>query len=65
MRGETIRIGIVGACGRGASFKAACDAIPGVRVEAVCDTFAEGLPGGRSDRLNSSGAPRPTTRFRA
>jgi predicted dehydrogenase len=44
MSAETVRIGIVGACGRGASFKAACDAIPGVQVQAVCDTNAEELP---------------------
>src|SRR3954453_17312000 len=41
---DQVRIGIVGACGRGASFKAACDAIPEARVEAVCDTDAERLP---------------------
>jgi predicted dehydrogenase len=44
MSEERIRIGIAGACGRGASFKAACDALPGVEVRAVCDTYAEGLP---------------------
>lgn len=41
---DTIKIGIVGACGRGSSFKGACDAIEGVEVLAVCDTYAEGLP---------------------
>ena len=40
---EPIRIGIVGACGRGASFKAACDAQENVCVHAVCDINAEGL----------------------
>ncbi len=44
MAEQEIRIGIVGACGRGASFKAACDALPGVRVQAVCDTNAGELP---------------------
>ncbi len=44
MTEQKIRIGIVGACGRGSSFKAACDAIPNVRVQAVCDTDAAGLP---------------------
>lgn len=44
MAEEIIRIGIVGACGRGASFKAACDALPGVQVQAVCDINAEELP---------------------
>lgn len=39
----TLHLGIVGACGRGASFKTACDAIPDVTVHAVCDTNAEGL----------------------
>jgi predicted dehydrogenase len=40
---ETIKIGIVGACGRGSSFKPACDAL-GLRVAAVCDRNAEALP---------------------
>jgi predicted dehydrogenase len=44
MSENRIRIGIAGACGRGASFKAACDALPGVQVQAVCDTDGEGLP---------------------
>ncbi len=41
---EQLNIGIVGACGRGASFKAACDSLGGVRIHAVCDTNAERLP---------------------
>ena len=40
---ESVKVGIVGACGRGASFKTACDAL-GVRVRAVCDTNVERLP---------------------
>jgi predicted dehydrogenase len=32
-----LNLGIVGACGRGGSFKAACDAIAELRVHAVCD----------------------------
>ena len=40
---ESMNVGIVGACGRGASFKAACDAMGGVKVLAVCDTNADGL----------------------
>ncbi|HZO87522.1 MAG TPA: Gfo/Idh/MocA family oxidoreductase [Chthonomonadaceae bacterium] len=44
MAEQIIRLGIVGACGRGASFKAACDALPNVQVQAVCDINAEGLP---------------------
>lgn len=39
-----LNIGIVGACGRGASFKLACDAVGTVRIHAVCDTNAEELP---------------------
>jgi predicted dehydrogenase len=34
---EKINIGLVGACGRGGSFKTACDATRQVRVHAVCD----------------------------
>src|SRR5690554_6769612 len=40
---EKLNVGIVGACGRGASFKTACDAVAGVRIHAVCDKNAEGL----------------------
>lgn len=36
-------IGIVGACGRGSSFKAACDALKTVRIHAVCDINADSL----------------------
>ena len=32
-----LQVGIVGACGRGASFRAACDAVEGVDITAVCD----------------------------
>lgn len=39
-----INLGIVGACGRGSSFKAACNALPQVRIRAVCDVDAAGLP---------------------
>ncbi|MDX9979895.1 MAG: Gfo/Idh/MocA family oxidoreductase [Lentisphaeria bacterium] len=41
---EKLRLGIVGACGRGASFKTACDTSGQVAIQAVCDVFAEGLP---------------------
>jgi predicted dehydrogenase len=41
---EKLNIGIVGACGRGAGFKGACDAVGGVRIHAVCDANAEALP---------------------
>ncbi|MCS6829462.1 MAG: GNAT family N-acetyltransferase, partial [bacterium] len=37
MSNSTIRLGIVGAGGRGASFKAAVDALPEVQIQAVCD----------------------------
>ena len=40
---ESFNIGIVGACGRGASFKAACDVLGGLRILAVCDVNADGL----------------------
>ena len=32
MSEKVIRLGIVGACGRGASFKSACDALPNVKI---------------------------------
>jgi len=41
---DALHVGIVGACGRGASFKAACDAQAGVRIRAVCDVNAADLP---------------------
>jgi predicted dehydrogenase len=41
---DVLNIGVVGACGRGGSFKSAFDAIPGARIYAVCDTNREGLP---------------------
>lgn len=37
MKNTPINVGIVGACARGASFKAACDALDGVTIHAVCD----------------------------
>jgi len=40
---DAFSVGIVGACGRGASFKTACDAL-GVRIRAVCDINAQALP---------------------
>lgn len=41
---DIIRLGLVGACGRGASFKAACDALPDVVIQAACDRDADRLP---------------------
>lgn len=40
-----LNIGIAGAGGRGASFKAACDALEQVAIHAVCDINAAVLPG--------------------
>lgn len=40
---EKLNIGIVGACGRGSSFRAICEAIPGVRLHALCDLNSEAL----------------------
>jgi len=40
---EKIHLGIVGACGRGGSFKRATDALEVVRVHAVCDTNTAAL----------------------
>ncbi len=49
---STLNLGIVGACGRGSSFKAACDAMPNVSVHAVCDTNEAGLAEAR-ERLGA------------
>jgi predicted dehydrogenase len=40
---DTINLGIVGAAGRGSSFKVAVDLIESVRVHAVCDVDVDGL----------------------
>ena len=42
MNTKKIKIGIVGACRRGGSFKAGCDAVD-IKIQAVCDINAEGL----------------------
>jgi hypothetical protein len=39
-----LNVGIVGACGRGKSFKAACDALDAVRIHAVCDAITGKRP---------------------
>jgi len=49
---ETLNIGIVGACGRGRSFKTACDALECVRIHAVCDTDEGNLAAAR-ERLGA------------
>lgn len=41
---EKMNVAIVGACGRGAGFKSACDALDIVNVHAVCDVNAQDLP---------------------
>ncbi len=43
MRDGAIRLGIVGAGGRGTSFKAVCDLVPDLRIQAVCDTDPQRL----------------------
>lgn len=50
---ERLNVGIVGACGRGAGFKAACDALEIIRIQAVCDTNREGLDAAR-ERLGAA-----------
>lgn len=57
----TIRLGIVGACGRGASFRTACEAMGDIAIEAVCDLQAEAL-GQAATRL---GARRQFTDYTA
>ncbi len=47
-----LNVGIVGACGRGASFKAACDALGQVAIRAVCDANAKELSAAR-ERLGA------------
>jgi predicted dehydrogenase/GNAT superfamily N-acetyltransferase len=44
MSKQTLKLGIVGACGRGGSFETVIRAIPGVSVQAVCDIDVEKLP---------------------
>jgi predicted dehydrogenase len=50
---ENINIGIVGACGRGKSFKRACDAMANVTIHAVCDINEDDLEGAR-ERLGAN-----------
>ena len=40
---DTINVGIVGACARGGSFRAGCEAV-GLNIRAVCDINVEQLP---------------------
>ena len=39
-----LNIGIVGACGRGAAFRVACEALDSVNILAVCDINTAALP---------------------
>ncbi|MBA4387735.1 MAG: hypothetical protein C0404_07120 [Verrucomicrobia bacterium] len=39
-----IGMDVVGACGRGGSFRTACEACGDVIIRAVCDIKTEGLP---------------------
>ena len=48
-----LNIGIVGACGRAASFKLACDALHDVRIHAVCDINEQELPA-TAERLGAA-----------
>ena len=40
---DTIKLGIVGSCGRGATFKGVCDALDEIEINAVCDLNEEAL----------------------
>lgn len=53
MSESAITLGIVGACGRGASFKTACVAHPNVCIAAVCDTNTAEL-GQAAERLGAA-----------
>lgn len=53
MSNPTIKLGIVGACGRGSSFKSACDALPQAKIQAVCDTNEKDL-GEAKSRLGAA-----------
>jgi predicted dehydrogenase len=52
MKTRSLHVGIVGACGRGAGFKDACDAVGNVEIQAVCDLSADGLAAAR-ERLGA------------
>ncbi len=50
---KQLNLGIVGACGRGAAFKGACDALPQITIHAVCDVDSNGLTA-TQERLGGS-----------
>ena len=52
---DMVRLGVVGACGRGGAFRDVVAALPLVCVAAVCDTNREGLPAAR-ERLGADHA---------
>lgn len=52
---EQVRLGIVGACGRGGAFRDVLAALPQVHVQAVCDTDVAGLPAA-AERLGATRA---------
>jgi predicted dehydrogenase len=52
---DPLNIGVVGAAGRGASFRAAFDAHPSTRIHAVCDIDEQAL-GEAAERLGASEA---------
>ena len=58
---SAMQIGIVGACGRGASFRTACEALGDVVIEAVCDLNAAGL----AEAAGRLGARRQFTDYEA
>jgi predicted dehydrogenase len=43
-KSSKIQLGLVGACGRGGSFKSACEALKQFEIRAVCDINREQLP---------------------
>ena len=52
---KKLNIGIAGACGRGASFRAACNALESVKIRAVCDVNEANLEAAR-ERLGADEA---------
>ena len=56
---ESLNVGVVGACGRGGSFRQVFDHLEGFRVHAVCDIDADGLP----EAANNLGASKVYTDY--
>ena len=38
-----IKLGIVGSCGRGSTFKSVCDALESIEIHAICDVNEDAL----------------------